>query len=230
MDVLLVIGGDGFMLKTLRNFRNAKIPFYGLNGGRIGFLMNNFLEQDDLEAIIGDNSESIYLDTPRVELLDESGTNWETFFINELCLHRNVFKSCSLTVKLNSIERLKNYYGDGIIVATAIGSTAYNYSAGGPVLPLGAKYLSMSAICPSYGCLFRNAIIGDNSTVEFTVNDYNVRKVSASVDGIEHKNIKHVRLLPSSGEKIKLLSNRHRPLSEKILARQFLQNFYSSEE
>ncbi|MDR1425374.1 MAG: NAD(+)/NADH kinase [Rickettsiales bacterium] len=219
-DVLVVLGGDGSMLRAVRNFYECGVPFYGINCGTIGFLLNEFNEIENMVDAVT-TGVPLEINPMAAEIIDETGLKYEDIFINEICLFRGVFRPCSIDLKINSRERIKNYSGDGILVSTAIGSTAYNSSVGGIIVPPKTHCLSVAAINPNGKCCFRNAIVDDSSFFEFRTNNSSDKVVNAFVDGREYKNVSQLRLWSDRQRTIELIFNSHLSLEEKILNRQF---------
>ncbi|MDR3078780.1 MAG: NAD(+)/NADH kinase [Rickettsiales bacterium] len=221
VDALVVLGGDGSMLRAIHDFHRWGLPFYGINCGGVGFLLNEFRESDNMADLFSGQGILLEINPLVARLVDRAGLEHSDFSVNELCLARSLFRPCTMDVRINSRERISGYRGDGILVSTALGSTAYNSSVGGVVIPPSLNCLSLAAISPDRRCPFRSALVRDDSVFEFYVNEPDLRSVNAFLDGREYKNVCYAKLQLDRGQKIRLLFNGRLALEEKVLARQF---------
>ncbi len=222
IDVFIVLGGDGFMLRSLHNYYEFDIPFFGINYGNIGFLLNNLdCEKIDLIEKI-ENSTSITVNPLKNEMVNISEKEFLDYSFNELTLIRSMYKTCNINIKINSKYRLKNYVGDGLIICTPIGSAAYNSSVGGSIIPHNSNNIILSTISPFRPRTFKSIILQNDNELEFEINYFKDRKINAFVDYIEYKNIIYTKTKVEKNINTKLLFDSDMPFDEKIIKEQFL--------
>lgn len=221
-DVAVVLGGDGFMLTVLHRMLDAGrvIPAYGLNHGTVGFMMNKPKSTKPIGLRVAKASKLA------VAPLEMACTTWagETqhfYAINEVSLLRETRQTAKIEISVNGKVRLAELACDGILVATPAGSTAYNLSANGPILPMGSGILALTPISPFRPRRWKGAIIKDNATVEFRVLEPDKRPVAAVADQKEVRDIAHVRVAAHRDHSLTLLFDRHSSLDERIFAEQF---------
>lgn len=219
-DYLLVLGGDGALLHAMHNYMHLKIPFYGINYGSVGFLMNNHTEIENLEKLIEESVASIIYPLS-MKVKDQEGNLFQALAINEVSLSRNSNQSAKIEVIIDDTTRMEELVADGILVSTPAGSTAYNLSAGGPILPLNSNILSITPICPFRPRRWHGALIDHQSKINFNINDSKNRPVNAVADFKEFKNIKEVEVVESKN-KITLLFHSKNILQNRIIKEQFL--------
>ena len=176
-DVIVALGGDGFMLQTLHSTQKLDIPVYGMNRGTVGFLMNEYSESDLLERLDEAEEEIINPLSMRAECSD--GSFHEALLINEVSLLRAGPQAAKLKITIDGRLRLEELVCDGALVATPAGSTAYNYSAHGPILPIGSDVLALTAVAPFRPRRWRGALLPNSATVRFDVINPKKRPVSA---------------------------------------------------
>lgn len=220
-DVFVAVGGDGFLLGTLHRHIahvRAGTPIYGMNYGTIGFLMNAFEEANLHERL--DKAEPATVKPLRMSASGEHG-EVEALAINEVSLIRQTRQTAHLKIKVDGHTRLERLIADGVLVATAAGSTAYNLSAHGPVLPLGADILALTPISAFRPRRWRGALLDINAHVEFDVINPEKRPVSVTADDQEFRNIHHVSVKTAHDIALKLLFDEGHELDEKILREQF---------
>lgn len=222
VDVFLVLGGDGFLLRCIHKYYDCGIPFFGINYGNIGFLLNSkkVLKNNLIEVI--ENGEVIDINPLKNFIVDLNDNEFVDMSVNELTLIRSVYKTCNINISINGRERLKNYCGDGVVVSTPIGSTAYNSSLGSPIISYKSNSIILSSISPFRPRTFRNAILQNDMELEFYINYSENRKVSAYADFVEYKNVKYVKTVVNKEVDIKLLFDKNFSLDEKVLKEQFL--------
>lgn len=220
IDLIIALGGDGTMLHLLHQFEQNPIPFYGINCGTVGFLMNAYHEENLLSTI--ENSQASILHPLRMEAITEDNKKHNQIAINEVSLLRQMSQAAKINVKINDHERLKCLAADGILVATSAGSTAYNLSLRGPIIPFGAKMLALTPISPFRPRNWHGAILPATSVVEFEVFDYKNRPVSATSDYNEVRNVKRVTIREDSSLKFTLLFDPNHSLEERIIREQFV--------
>lgn len=218
-DVIVALGGDGFMLRTLHRNLALGIPVYGMKLGTIGFLLNQF-HHDDLEQRIARAQPTVM--RPLIMLAhSESGTSVEALAFNEVSLLRQTKQAAHIRVLLNGVERIAELMCDGVLVATPAGSTAYNLSAHGPILPIGSNMLAMTPISPFRPRRWRGAVLPATTEITFEVLDPYKRPVSATADSTEVRDVVEVRIRESSEHTTTLLFDPEHNLEERILNEQF---------
>lgn len=222
IDLLFVLGGDGFMLRTLHKFINSNVDFYGINCGTHGFLLNNhkYLYETSIEEII--NSSKKYTINPiKAKITNLKGIEKTVYAINEISLLRSTHNASHIKIIIDGKERLSNLIGDGIILATPAGSTAYNLSLNGPILPLDSNFIAITPISPFKPRLWKGAIIKNNKIVEFKINSPKTRPINTTADFIEFKNTSSVEISIDYTKNINLLFNTNENIDEKIINQQF---------
>ena len=212
-DIIIVGGGDGFMLNTLKKFVKHKKSFFGINCGTFGFLMNDN-KKLDLERRIK-NSKKISLSPLEIKIDSKKKTK-TLLAINELSLFRQSKQTVSLLVKLNKKILIKKLIGDGLLVCTPAGSTAYNLSVHGPILNLNSKKLSISPISPFRPRRWKGKIVSDKSKINIKNLNSKKRPISAVADNIEVRNAKNIIVKTNQKIKFNLLYDRNRSLQKKI--------------
>lgn len=218
-DIVVALGGDGFMLATQHRFMSTGMPVYGMNKGTIGFLMNEF-SIEDLPQRLAD-AEKRVIRPLAMEAEDETGKVHHAIAINEVSLLRQSYQAASLGIRIDGTTRLDPLICDGILVATPFGSTAYNLSAHGPILPLDAPLLALTPVSAFRPRRWRGALIPDQSVIEITVNEIAKRPVNAVADHTEVKSVCRVGIrLDRSASGIILFDTEH-SWDERILAEQF---------
>ena len=181
-DIVVALGGDGFMLQTLHRFMNSGKPIYGMNRGSVGFLMNEYREDDLRERIAASIPSTLH--PLRMDAQDASGNEHRAFAINEVSLFRQSYQTAKLRISIDDRVRLEELIGDGVLVSTPAGSTAYNLSAHGPILPIHAPLLALTPISAFRPRHWRGALIPDRVTVTIEVLEPEKRPVNAVADSI----------------------------------------------
>ncbi|MSP33594.1 MAG: NAD kinase [Rickettsiales bacterium] len=220
IDLIVALGGDGTILHLLHQFEKNPLPFYGINCGTIGFLMNVYNEENLLTTI--KNSQASILNPLRMDAVTEDDRKHSHIAINEVSLLRQLSQAAKINVRVNGHERLNHLSTDGILVATPAGSTAYNLSLRGPIIPFGAKMLALTPISPFRPRNWHGAILPSDSVVEFNIVDYKMRPVSATADYTEVRNVKKVTVREDSSLKFTLLFDPNHSLEERIIREQFV--------
>jgi NAD+ kinase len=220
-EVIVALGGDGLMLETLRRHMNDSVPVFGLNQGTIGFLMNDF-NDDDLPARIAAAKASV-IHPLSMTTTSIDGTVSKNVAINEVSLLRQTHQTARLRIFVDGAERLHEIICDGALLATPAGSTAYNLSAHGPILPLGCGLLALTPISVFRPRRWRGALLRRESTVRFEVLDPDWRPVAASADSQEVRNVVQVDISEDRSRSMVMLFDPDRSLDERILAEQFAQ-------
>ncbi len=221
-EIVVVLGGDGFMLQTLHHMLDVDrvIPAYGLNLGTVGFLMNRAKSSRSIAERIA-RARAIAVAPLAMTATTRSGKEKTFCAINEVSLLRETRQTAKLEVSVNGKVRIQELYCDGVLVATPAGSTAYNLSANGPILPLGANVLALTPISPFRPRRWRGAILPDHYEIEFRVLDPDKRPVAAVADQKELRDIHAVRIAVAREKQLTLLFDPGRTLEERIFAEQF---------
>jgi NAD+ kinase len=218
-DVIVALGGDGFMLQTLHTTMNTGKPVYGMNRGSVGFLMNRY-DTAGLHERIANAMENAFRP---LEMLteDASGQQRRALAINEVYVFRQSYQAAKLRVTIDGRVRLEELICDGLLLATPAGSTAYNLSAHGPILPLEAPLLALTPVSPFRPRRWRGALLPNKVTVEIEVLEAEKRPVNAVADNTEVKSVTSVRIAESLGLTARILSDPDHSWSDRILAEQF---------
>jgi NAD+ kinase len=218
-DIIVALGGDGLMLQTLHRNMRRRAPIYGMNLGTVGFLMNTYREGGLLQRL--KKARQVSLTPLRMLAVDKRGRISEVTAINEVSLLRSSRQTARIAVSVDGKKRLPDLYCDGALVATPAGSTAYNLSAHGPILPLGAGLLALTPINAFRPRRWRGALLPRHSEVEFTVLDPLKRPVAAAADSVEIANVTKVTVTEATDINLTLLFDPEHDLEERILKEQF---------
>ena len=213
-NLVIVIGGDGFMLQTLKKNKNSKKQFYGINSGNYGFLMNIFSSKSIIKNLTKANMISI---SPlEMTVKNKNNKSKKSLAINEVSVLRQSRQAASLSIKQGSKQIIKNLVSDGVLVSTPAGSTAYNLSVHGPILNLNSKKLSISPISPFRPRRWKGKIVNDKSKIIITNLNPDKRPISAVADNLEVRNAKSITIKTNNKIKFNLLYDRNRSLQKKI--------------
>jgi len=218
-DVIVALGGDGFMLRTLHRFQSLKKPIYGMNRGTVGFLMNEY-RSAGLTSLL-QRAQAIDLHPLRMVAKTLKGTTRTGLAINEVSLLRETRQTARIAISIDGKRRLDELICDGVMVATPAGSTAYNLSAYGPILPLGSSLVALTPISAFRPRRWRGALLPRTATVEFTVLDPQKRPVSAVADGTEVRDVASVIVTEATDVNLTLLFDPEHNLEERIVKEQF---------
>ncbi|MFU8876574.1 MAG: NAD kinase [Wenzhouxiangellaceae bacterium] len=219
-EVLVALGGDGFMLHTLHENSARKLPVFGMHLGEVGFLMNRF-SIEDLPQRIADSAR-FELAPLRMDAETVDGSEYTALAINEIALLRQTNQAAHIRILVNGTERVERLVADGVLLATAAGSTAYNLSAHGPILPLGTEAVVLTPISPFRPRRWRGAVLPAAVEVEFQVLNAERRPVSATADYDEVRDVVRVRIHQEPEQRHELLFDPEHSLDERILREQFL--------
>jgi NAD+ kinase len=219
-DIVVALGGDGFMLETLHRYLARGTPIFGMNRGSVGFLMNVYDEDGLLERLV--RAEPIKLNPLRMTAIDCEGVTHEALAINEVSLLRETRLAAKLRIEIDGVERMPEMICDGILVATPAGSTAYNVSAYGPILPLGAHVLALTPISVFRPRQWRGAILPHEVTVAIEILTPEIRPVSAVADFTEVRNVLKVVVQEDRETALTLLFDPEHDLEERVIKEQFL--------
>jgi NAD+ kinase len=218
-DVVVALGGDGLMLRTLRQAMKAGRPIYGMHRGTVGFLMNEFLEKGLRERLQAAQTTVIH---PLVMCArDVKGKLHEHYAINEVSLFRQTYQAAHLRLLIDGKERLAGLVADGALVATPAGSTAYNLSAQGPIIPINAPLLALTPISPFRPRRWRGALLPDTARVTIEVLEAEKRPVAAVADHDEVRSVRSVDIVMDHKVAIPMLFDPGHSLDERILREQF---------
>ena len=220
-EALVALGGDGFMLQVLHDLlaHNSSMPVYGLNHGTVGFLMNKAKSSRTIGQRVA-RARKVAVCPLEMVATTNSGSEHRYFAINEVSLLRETRQTAKLEVRVNGKLRMAELACDGVLVATPAGSTAYNLSANGPILPLGSATLALTPISPFRPRRWRGAILPDTHEVEFRVLDSEKRPVAAVADQKEVRDIARVRIAIARERQLTLLFDPASSLDERIFAEQ----------
>ena len=219
-DVIVALGGDGFMLRTLHRMIHRNLPVFGMKIGHVGFLMNRHGEDDLVGRLAAAREVTLNPLCMRVET--ESGTEAKALAINEISLLRQTNQAARIRVLITGSVKVEELVSDGILLATAAGSTAYNFSVRGPILPLGTDAMALTPISPFRPRRWNGAILPTSARVSFEVLDHYKRSVSATADAYEVRDIVRVDAYEDKNVELKLLFDPAHSLEERILNEQFL--------
>lgn len=219
-DAVVALGGDGFMLQTLHRMMNSDKVIYGMNRGSTGFLMNDYETENLRERI----EKAVETEIRPLEMIakGEDGSETHAFAINEVSVFRQSYQAAKLKVSIDGKERMEELVCDGLMVATPVGSTAYNLSAHGPILPLVAPLLALTPVSAFRPRRWRGALLSNKAVVKIDVLNREKRPVNAVADNTEVKSVKSVTIFESTGITTRLLSDPDHSWDDRILAEQFL--------
>ncbi len=213
-NLTIVIGGDGFMLQTLKKNKNLKREFYGINSGNYGFLMNKFSSKNIIKNLLKANMISI---SPlEMTVINKKKQTKKSLAINEVSVLRQSRQAASLSIKQGSRQIIKKLVSDGVLVSTPAGSTAYNLSVHGPILSLNSKKLSIAPISPFRPRRWKGKVINDKTKIIIKNLNPSKRPISAVADNLEVRNVKSVIIKTNNKIKFNLLYDKNRSLQKKI--------------
>ena len=219
-DVIVALGGDGFMLHTLHENMNSGTPIYGMHRGTVGFLMNEYSPENLLERL--HTAEITVIHPLKMEAVDINGKNHTSRAINEVALLRQTHQAAKLSIAVDGKTRLDELVCDGVLLATPAGSTAYNLSAHGPILPIKAPLLALTPISAFRPRRWRGALLPNTARVTISVLDHGKRAVSATADNQEFRDVRSVHISEDQAVSMTLLFDPGHSLDERILHEQFL--------
>lgn len=218
-DVIVALGGDGLMLSALHEFMNTGIPIYGMNRGSVGFLMNEYAEEGLTERLAAAYPTIIH--PLAMKAWDKDGALHEARALNEVSLLRQTYQAAKLKISVDDRVRLEELICDGALVATPAGSTAYNLSAHGPILPITASMLALTPISPFRPRRWRGAILPSIAKVRFDVLEADKRPVAVAADAQETRSVVRVDVVECRTDSANMLFDPHHSLEERILNEQF---------
>ena len=218
-DVIVALGGDGFMLQTLHTTQGLDVPVYGMNRGTVGFLMNEY-DEDDLQARL-DAAEEEVINPLAMTALTVDGAMHEALAINEVSLLRAGPQAAKLRITVDGKLRMNELVCDGALLATPAGSTAYNYSAHGPILPIGSDVLTLTAMAAFRPRRWRGALLPKGAVVRFDVIDPAKRPVMADADGKSVRDVVSVEIHSEPKVRHRILFDPGHGLEERLIREQF---------
>jgi NAD+ kinase len=219
-EIIVALGGDGFMLRTLHHLIDSGLPVYGMKLGNVGFLMNRYVEEDLKQRL--NDANMVELNPLRMKCRCVDGEVFSALAINEVSLVRQTNQAAHIQILVNDLIKVEALVCDGVLVSTAAGSTAYNLSAHGPILPLGTDALALTPISPFRPRRWKGAILPVTARIKLEVIDAQDRSVSATADYNEFRNVKSVEVFEDRSTTLKLMFDPDHSLEERILNEQFL--------
>jgi NAD+ kinase len=218
-DVVVALGGDGFMLETLHHALASRRPVYGMNRGSVGFLMNAYEEEGLLERIAA--AEKAVIHPLVMKARDAAGAVHEALAINEVSLLRQTYQTAKLRILIDGKVRMSELICDGALVSTPAGSTAYNLSVHGPIIPISGQVLALTPISAFRPRRWRGALLSHNDRVTFDILEADKRPVSAVADNVEVRDVIQVDVGEDRATSLTILFDAGRSLEERVLAEQF---------
>jgi NAD+ kinase len=218
-DAIVALGGDGLMLQTLHAFMNTGKPIYGMNCGSVGFLMNEFNEDGLRERLSAAVITSVHPLAMRARAAD--GSRFKAYAINEVSLIRQSYQAAKLRISIDDQVRLEELICDGVLVSTPVGSTAYNLSAHGPILPINAPLLALTPLSPFRPRLWRGALLPDRVKVLIEALEVEKRPINAVADHTEFKSVVEVTVAQDRKAKSLIMLDPDHSFDERILSEQF---------
>ena len=218
-DVIVALGGDGLMLQTLHRVMDRPKPIYGMNFGSVGFLMNEYSERALPERLAA--ARPSILHPLRMEALDVKGARTVATAINEVSLLRQTSQAAKMRVSVDGAVRLEELIADGVLVSTPAGSTAYNLSVNGPIVPLGAPLMALTPISAFRPRRWRGALLPDHARVAIEILEADKRPVAATADHFEIRRVARVEIATDHDTRLVLLHDPGHSLDERILREQF---------
>jgi len=213
-NLTIVIGGDGFMLQTLKKNKNLKREFYGINSGNYGFLMNKFSSKNIIKNLL--KAKMISISPLEMTVKNKHNQTKKSLAINEVSVLRQSRQAASLSIQQGSRQIIKKLVSDGVLVSTPAGSTAYNLSVHGPILSLNSKKLSIAPISPFRPRRWKGKIVNDKTKITIKNLNPSKRPISAVADNLEVRNVKSVIIKTNNKIKFNLLYDNNRSLQKKI--------------
>lgn len=219
-DLIVALGGDGFMLEMLHRYIDRHVPIYGMNRGSVGFLMNTFREHGLIERLR--KAQGVVLHPLRMLARLRNGTAVDALAINEVSLLRETRQAAKLRIRIDGKQRLEEMICDGVLVSSPAGSTAYNLSAHGPIIPLGAGILALTPISAFRPRRWRGALLPHTAKVTFEILEADKRPVSAVADYTEARDVAEVDIYEDRSIDLTLMFDPEHNLEERIIAEQFV--------
>lgn len=218
-DAIVVLGGDGMMLKVLHKYMQTNIPMFGMNLGSIGFLLNEYKEYGLLERI--EHSANTRIHPLEMKITDKNNNTHTELAINEVSLLRETNQTAHIKISIDGEVRMESLVADGILLATPAGSSAYNFAAHGPILPLRSNVLALTPICPFRPRRWSGALIPCSSRVQFEILEHEKRPVSAVADSTEYRDVKSVKIVQRQDIVINILFDKMNDFEDRVIEEQF---------
>jgi len=218
-DVIVALGGDGFMLEALHDYMDLKTPIFGMHRGTVGFLMNGYEEDDLMQRLERATQVSLY--PLRMTAKTSDGKSHTALAMNEVSMLRQTRQAAKIRIFVDGRERMNELACDGVLVATPAGSSAYNLSVNGPVLPIGSNILALTPISAFRPRRWRGALLPQTASVRFEILEHEKRPVSAVADRTEVRDVVEVTVLEDRSLTLKMLFDPEHNLEERIVAEQF---------
>jgi NAD+ kinase len=218
-SAIVALGGDGLMLETLHRVIDRAIPVFGMNFGTVGFLMNSYAAHGLTERLEAAKPTHIY--PLEMTVRDVAGNTHSALALNEVSLFRASYQAAKIEIAVDGKVRLEELICDGVLVATPAGSTAYNLSAHGPILPIDSPLLAMTPISPFRPRRWRGAILENSAVVTFRTREAQKRPVNAVADNVEFRNVIEVSVREERSKRVTLLFDPGTELEERVLSEQF---------
>ena len=218
-NVIVVVGGDGFMLASLKKYQKYKKPFYGMNRGSFGFLMNKYKTKNIIKNII--KSKSVTISPLQMDVITKNKIKKNILSINEVSLFRQSRQTAYIKILNKNKTVIRKLICDGVLVSTPAGSTAYNLSVHGPILSLNSKKLALTPISPFRPRRWKGKIVTSSSIIKIYNLNIKKRPVSVVADNIEFRNVKSVRVKVNLSIKFRLLYDKNNNLNQKIILEKF---------
>jgi NAD+ kinase len=220
VDAILVLGGDGFMLQMLHRYLGRGVPLYGMNCGTVGFLLNSYNKKNILERISEARESKLY--PLRMFARTVDGKQHQVLAFNEVSLFRQTRQAAKIRVTVDHVVRISEMISDGILVSTPAGSTAYNFSAGGPILPLSANVIALTPLSPFRPRRWKGALLPHTTSITFEILEAQKRPVSAVADFTEIRDVVSVAVSEQTRSSVSLLFDPEHVLEERIIKEQFI--------
>lgn len=218
-EIVVALGGDGLMLQTLHRQMGRNTPVYGMNFGSVGFLMNGW-SPDDLPARL-EAAKPTHITPLGMDVRLADGSQHSALALNEVSLFRMSYQAVKIEIEVDGRVRLDELVADGVLVATPAGSTAYNLSAHGPILPIDSPLLALTPISPFRPRRWRGAILNNHAVVKFRLHEPDKRPASAVADNVEFRHVVEVTVRENRAERVTLLFDPGTGLEERVLSEQF---------
>lgn len=219
LDALVVVGGDGFMLRTLHRHIEDGLPVYGLNMGTIGFLLNEYSENNLIDRV--NEAVDTKIHPLKMVCVCEDESKHEVLAINEVSLLRTTGQAAKIGVYIDETSHVREMICDGVLVATPAGSSAYNYSNGGMVMPIGSNLLALTPISAFRPRRWKGALLPNKAKIRFEINKHWKRPVKAVADNFEVENVVTVEVILDTSKTIHLLFDKGHSLEDRIMKEQF---------
>jgi NAD+ kinase len=218
-DVVVALGGDGLMLQTLHQVMSRNVPVFGMNCGSVGFLMNDYSDDGLIDRLRAANPTRI---SPlAMHVTDVNGATYDALALNEVSLFRTSYQAVKVEIVVDGRTQMEELICDGILLSTPAGSTAYNLSAHGPILPIDSPLLALTPISPFRPRRWRGAILGNSAVVTFRTREREKRPVAAVADNVEFRDVAEVVVTEDREHQVTLLFDPGTGLEERVLSEQF---------